>query len=48
MSCVLSKIGTNLNQLAKVANERRALPRQAELKTVSDQIVRTLDKVLTL
>src|SRR5271165_718806 len=44
----LSKIGTNLNQLAKVANERRVLPREAELKGVADQIVRTLDKVLTL
>ena len=41
----LSKIGTNLNQLAKVANETRALPREAELKAVTDKIVAALDKV---
>ena len=41
----LSKIGTNLNQLAKVANETRALPREADLKAVTDRIVAALDKV---
>ncbi len=44
----LSKIGTNLNQLAKVANERRALPREAEFRSVADQVVQTLDRVLAL
>jgi hypothetical protein len=44
----LSKIGTNLNQLAKVANERRALPREAELREVAGQIKATLIKVLRL
>ncbi len=44
----LSKIGTNLNQLAKVANERRELPREAELKAVSERIVSAIERVLAL
>jgi hypothetical protein len=41
----LQKIGTNLNQLTKMAHEMRALPRVADLKAVTDKIVATLDKV---
>ena len=44
----LSKIGTNLNQLAHVANERRDLPREAEFMALADKIVTALDKVYGL
>ena len=44
----LSKIGTNLNQLAKYTNERRALPYDADLKGLSEQIVKALEKVYGL
>jgi hypothetical protein len=44
----LSKIGTNLNQLAKYTNERRALPHDADLKGLSEQIVAALEKVYGL
>jgi len=44
----LSKIGTNLNQLAKYTNERRALPYDADLKGIAEQIVTALEKVYGL
>jgi hypothetical protein len=44
----LAKIGTNLNQLAHIANETRALRHEAELRMVADRIVAALDKVMTL
>jgi hypothetical protein len=44
----LSKIGTNLNQLAKYTNERRALPLDADLKGLAAQIVTALEKVYGL
>ena len=44
----LSKIGTNLNQLAKYANERHALPRQIDFDGMSARIVAALDKVYGL
>lgn len=46
LSFQLSKIGTNLNQLARLANERRALPREAELSAVLSEIKAALSKVL--
>lgn len=42
----LSKIGTNFNQMAKVANERRELPREAELKAMAARIFATIDSIL--
>ncbi len=42
------RVGTNLNQLAHIANERRELPRRAQLEAVSAQIVTTLEKVMAL
>jgi hypothetical protein len=47
LSYHLSKVGTNLNQLAKVANERHELPREAELKAVIAEIKLTLARVAT-
>jgi Bacterial mobilisation protein (MobC) len=44
----LAKIGTNLNQLAHIANETRALRHEAELRMVADRIVAALDKVMAL
>jgi Bacterial mobilisation protein (MobC) len=44
----LSKIGTNQNQLAHIANESRALPQEAELRRVSALIVAALEKVMAL
>ncbi len=44
----LSKVGTNLNQLAKLANECHAMPHQAELKPVTDQIMALFAKILDL
>jgi hypothetical protein len=44
----LSKIGTNLNQLAKYANERRALPSQIDFDGMSDRIIAALEKVYGL
>lgn len=42
----LSKIGTNLNQLAHIANETRALAHEAELRGVVTQIKAALAKVV--
>ena len=44
----LSKIGTNLNQLAHVANERRALVRERELREVVGEVAAAIDKVIAL
>lgn len=44
----ITRVGTNLNQLAHIANERRELPRKAELEAVSARIVATLEKVMEL
>ena len=44
----ITRVGTNINQLAHIANERRELPRKAELDAVSAQIVATLEKVMEL
>ena len=42
----LSKIGTNLNQLAKHANETRAMPREADLKSLTDRIAEAIERVM--
>lgn len=42
----LAKIGTNLNQLAHIANETRALPHEAELRGVVTLIKAALAKVV--
>lgn len=44
----LSKIGTNLNQLAKIANERRVLPRERDFEEVEGQIADALRRVMEL
>jgi hypothetical protein len=44
----LSRIGTNLNQLAKIANETRVLPTETELRVVAAQIVAALERVIEL
>jgi len=41
----LSRIGNNLNQLAKVANENRTVPHQLDLDAISARIVAALEKV---
>jgi hypothetical protein len=44
----LSKIGTNLNQMALVANKERILPRIAEFEAASAQIAGAIERVLAL
>jgi len=43
----LQKIGGNLNQLAKHANERRAMPQAVELTEVIGRIKATLSRIVT-
>jgi hypothetical protein len=42
----LQKIGTNVNQMAKIANERRVLPLEREFREVSERIVTALDRLM--
>lgn len=44
----LSRVGNNLNQLAHIANERRALPREKDLQDVSARIIAAIEKVMAL
>ena len=44
----IMRVGSNLNQLARIANERRDLPRYAELKAVEEKIVAALERVIEL
>jgi hypothetical protein len=44
----LSKIGTNLNQLAKIANETRDLPRERYFRDTATGIAEAIAKVLEL
>jgi hypothetical protein len=44
----ISRVGNNVNQLAHVANERRALPLETQLKEISNRIIAALDKVMAL
>lgn len=44
----ITRVGTNLNQLTRIANERRQLPAERHLKTVTARIVATLERVLAL
>lgn len=44
----ISKLGTNLNQLAKIANETRVLPREMELRVLAAQIEAALERVIEL
>jgi Bacterial mobilisation protein (MobC) len=44
----LAKIGTNLNQLAKIANETRAMPQETELRIVAAQIAAAIERVIEL
>jgi hypothetical protein len=44
----ITRVGTNLNQLAHIANERRELPRKAEFEAVAARLVATLEKVMEL
>ena len=48
LSFQLSKIGTNLNQLAKVANETHRLQFAARLRAIADQIEASLVHVTEL
>lgn len=44
----ISRVGNNVNQLAHIANERRAVPEERTLKEVAARIVAALDKVMAL
>ena len=48
LSYQLSKVGTNLNQLAKIANERRSLPRETEFREIAARIEHILLRVTEL
>lgn len=42
----INRIGNNLNQLARVANETDRLPREAEFETVRDELMTHLAQLL--
>jgi hypothetical protein len=44
----ISRVGNNVNQLAHVANERRAAPQERTLQEVSERIKAALEKVMQL
>lgn len=44
----ISRVGNNINQLAHVANERRALPLESQLRDISERLIAALDKVSAL
>jgi Bacterial mobilisation protein (MobC) len=44
----LSKIGNNLNQLARIANTNKALPHLYQLKMVTDLVKAALQRVIKL
>ena len=44
----ISRVGNNVNQLAHVANERRVLPLEKQLRDISSRIIAALDKVMAL
>ena len=44
----LAKIGANLNQLAKIANETQALPHETELRVIAAQLVAAIERVIEL
>ena len=44
----IARVGNNLNQLARVANETRSAPQQRELSAVADEIIKALNKVMAL
>ncbi len=41
----ITRVGNNVNQLAKIANETRALPHERQLREVATLIKATLEKV---
>lgn len=41
----ITRVGTNVNQMAKIANETRSLPHERQLREVASLIKATLEKV---
>ena len=41
----ITRVGVNVNQMAKIANETRALPHERHLREVAAEIKATLEKV---
>jgi len=41
----ITRVGNNVNQMAKIANETRALPHERQLREVAALIRSTLEKV---
>ena len=44
----IRRVGTNVNQLAHIANESRRVPAEERLRDISEQIVAALQKVMAL
>ena len=44
----ITRVGTNQNQLTKLAHQLHAVPQEAEYRQVADRIVAALDKVMAL
>ena len=41
----ITRVGNNVNQMAKIANETRAVPQERHLREVAAEIKATLEKV---
>ncbi len=48
LAVAISRVGTNVNQLAKIANESRSVPAERMLKEVSEQLAAVLQRVMDL
>jgi hypothetical protein len=44
----IRRVGNNLNQLTKLAHEKRAVPQERALAEVAERIIAALDKVEAL
>jgi len=48
LAAEIARIGNNLNQLARIANERRAVPSERELRDVAEMVKSAISKVIAL
>ena len=48
LAAEIARVGNNLNQLARIANERRAVPPERELRDVAELVKSAISKVIAL